>query len=563
MDKKDIIINHNNYICSKNKELHNMELLERHSSKIEYIDSEETNHSLIAMNGSYLSDNNIYSHCEIQPSTIFGAMTTTIPLSNHNQAPRVVFYNSQGKQAIGVYSSNFQYRIDTMSYVYHYPQKPLLTTRYVNYIGNNNLPNGENLIVAIATYTGYNQEDSLIINKSSIERGSLNLSYYKSFVDVEEENHYEGEKIIFYNPTELIKEDHHIDGMKFAYYGKIDKHGFPKNEEVLGDDDIFIGKGLMSTKYIEDDDDKDNIFKTKRKQITFRDKSILAAKKYQGSKIDRVVVYKNKKGLREVKIRFRKIRVPELGDKMGSRHGQKGTVGMIIPQENMPFTKNGIVPDLIVNPHAFPSRMTIGQFLETVIGKTASLSGHYIDGTPFQNFNVEEYSNILQNEYGFERHANEIMYNGLTGEQMGTDIFIGPTYYHRLKHMVSDKFHSREEGPRVTRTMQPTPGRGRDGGLRIGEMERDAILSHGVSQFLKESMMERSDYYVTHINKRTGKIIGPSVSKTNKGYIFENNNYTNRDDDEISEVHMPYSFKLLLQEIKAMNVNVHLVVDED
>lgn len=511
---------------------------------LEYIDVEEANGSLVAMDASKVSSNT--THCEIHPSTILSAVSQNIPLLNHNQAPRNIFFGAQGKQAVGMPMTSFNHRIDTMSYVLHYPQKQLVNTRYKEYMYNNILTGGENLIVAISTWTGYNQEDSIIINKSAIERGMFNMSYFKNVVDSEDENKKENEKIIFMNPLKAINDGVEVTNIKFAKYKHtLDDNGFPKLNVYISENDAIIGKAVEKVEFVETA--SENIFGNKVKKTLYSDKSMIADKTISGI-VDKVVVYDNTEGFKTCKIRLRKVRIPELGDKMASCHGQKGVVGMILPAENMPFTKDGIIPDIVVNPHAFPSRMTIGHLLECILAKACVMEGMMIDATPFNNYDYSDVYDLLESKYGLERHGNEIMYNSRTGDQMETDIFFGPTYYQRLKHMVSDKINYRMTGPITATTRQPTKGRGNNGGLRIGEMERDSILSHGMSAFLKESLVERSDKYEMHIESASGDIAVYNPSER----LFKPQ--VDSEDNTVHKVRTPYAFKLFLQEVRAMGV---------
>ena len=519
---------------------------------LEFIDSTETSRSLIAMDESYITDypNNIYDYIELHPSTALSMYTNTIPLSHHNQAPRNIFSGAQGKQTVGVYASNFNNRIDTASYILHYPQKPLLTTKYVNPCNVHRLPNGENVIVAIATYTGYNQEDSIIINKTSLERGLFNSSIYKAYVDSEKTNEKTGESLLFNNPINLMKKGINMN-IKQADWTKIDENGFPIENKYIEEDDVFVGKIKMSSKTVYTDETTKRVVKDTEKfsNVThsFSDKSDVASF-IDGGMVDKVYVY-SKNNVKHLKIRFRKTREPVLGDKFASRHGQKGVIGMILPQEDMMFTKDGLVPDLIVNPHAFPSRMTIGHLFEAVLAKYSALSGHIVDGTAFENCDTQSYFQLLKN-YGYEKYGNEIMMNGYNGEQMRTEIFIGPTFYYRLKHMVNDKLNyrsgSQSYAPITSTTRQPTQGRANEGGLRIGEMETNALLAHGIGSFAKESMMERSDKYKHMVDVENGVAAIP----------LKNNpqSYMDEDSKDFSNVEIPYSFKLLTQELNAIGI---------
>lgn len=521
-------------------------LLESTQSPIEYLDVEETNCSLIAMEASALNKPDAhYTHCEIHPSAILGVVTQNIPLLNHNQAPRNIFFCAQGKQAVGTFATSFNRRIDTMSYVLNYPQKQLVSTRYKEYLHNNKLAGGENLIVAVATWTGYNQEDSIIINKSAIERGMFNMTYFKNIIETESENQKENEKIVFTNPIKSIEAGMDVNNIKFARFKIIDDDGFPILNKYIKEDDVIFGKTLVKTELM-DDVATNNLFNNKVKKEILYDKSLVADKTVSGI-VDKVFVYKNNEGMKTCKLRLRKTKIPELGDKMAAVHGQKGVVGMILPPEEMPFTDDGITPDIIINPHAFPTRMTIGQLFECVLAKLCVMEGTMLDATPFNNHDYTPMYEMLQSKYGMEKYGNQILYNGRTGEQIHTEIFIGPTYYQRLKHMVSDKINYRRTGPRTVTTRQPTQGRGNNGGLRIGEMERDSVLAHGLTAFLKESLMERSDKYEFDIEKSSGNIA--VTNKKNGMYKPSDNANT-----YFSTISTPYAFKLLLQEIYSMGV---------
>jgi DNA-directed RNA polymerase II subunit RPB2 len=506
---------------------------------VEYVDCFETNTLYIAMNEKEKTDK--HTHIEIHPCLALSMYTNTIPLANHNQAPRNIFSGQQGKQAIGVYATNFNHRIDTASYILHYPQRNLVSTKMAKYVHKNQLPNGENLIVAICTYTGYNQEDSIIVNKSSIDRGMFNVSSFKSLLSNEEHTITDTNenKTVFMNPIHLKKQGKPI-GIKLANWEKIDEDGFPIENQYITDDDAYIGKVNIETEW--ETSENDYVFAEKRKRYKYRDVSSIANKSFGGT-IEKVVRY-NKADTLHLKAKVRKFCIPELGDKMASSHGQKGVCGMVLEQHDMPYTKDGLVPDIIVNPHAFPSRMTVAHLIECVLSKLACKSGTYIDGTAFESIDLKKYYNHLET-YGCQKHGDELMYNGFTGEQIKTEIFIGPTYYFRLKHMVRDKINYRDRGPVEHLTKQPTHGRSHGGGLRIGEMENNAILGHGISSFIKESMMERSDNFSILVDKNTGERID------------------NADFDILNQIPkkiaIPYSMNLLTNEVNSLGVKIKYV----
>ena len=508
----DIKMKHPNYI----------EYLTENQAQIEYIDPLESEDFLIAK--SIHSIDKEYSHCEIHPSLILSALTVNIPFPDHSQYPRNVFSCQQTKQAVGLYSSAYNTRFDTFAHILNYPQKPIVTTRYYKYTDVDKLPYGVNAIVAIASYTGYNQEDSLMLNKTSIERGMFNSLYYRSYSD--DESNINEKRVFFGNPDNYTN----IKKNSVINFDKLDKNGFVKEGHYVTHDDAIIAKISESTN--DEGTQSGTSYDISGKCIKFASSGI----------VDKVVVTKNAENLRSAKVRIRKNKIPTVGDKYASRPGQKGMCGLVLEQEEMPFTKDGIVPDIIINPHALPSRMTINQLLECVLGKSAVLGGYTGDGTAFQNNDIQDYANLM-GKYGYEEWGNEVLYSGISGEQLKTSIFIGPTYYQRLKIMVADKIHSRGTGRLQSLIRQPAAGRSNDGGLRIGEMERDSILGHGASEFLRESMMERSDKYEVNIDRRTGLI-----SKT---------------DDDINDVpvQMPYAMKMLLQEIQTMSIAPRLITD--
>ena len=433
---------------------------------------------------------------------------------------------AMGKQALGIFASNFTNRIDTMAHVINYPQKPIVSTKLSKYTNSNELPSGVNAIVAIMTHSGFNQEDSVMINKSALDRGLFTSTYYKAFRDQCAKNHSSGEEEIFINPTEMTT-------IKPSFsYSKLDDNGFvPKNTYIDGND-ILVGK-VMPRKI--------------NGKSTYQDNST-AMKANDDGYIDYNYIGTNSDGYKFCKIRIRKNRKPEVGDKVASRSAQKGSIGMIYEHQDMPFTKDGIVPDIIINPHAIPSRMTMAQLMECIMGKVSCYLGAEGDATPFNNCGVENIATLLE-KTGLEKYGNEIMYNGRTGEQIKTEIFIGPTYYQRLKHMVADKIHSRgSNGPIVMLTRQCSEGRARGGGLRLGEMERDCFIGHGTASFLKEKMLDCADNYRVFICKECGMIANVNPDKN----IYKCNHCKNA--TNIVQIRIPYAFKLLTQELYTMNV---------
>tara|TARA_Y100000992_G_scaffold40874_1_gene22916 strand:- start:5731 stop:9288 length:3558 start_codon:yes stop_codon:yes gene_type:complete len=509
-------------------------------SVIEYIDPAEQNSSLIAMRPYELVDPknklNPYTHCEIHPSTIFGILASCIPFPETNQSPRNTYQCAMGKQAMGIYVSNFKDRMDKTAYVLTYPMRPLVDTRVMSMIQLNNIPSGSPVMVAIATTTGYNQEDSVLVNKGSLDRGLFQATIYHTEKDEDKKIHGDQEIRCKPDPSKT-------KGMKFANYDKINKDGVVDENTLLEDKDIIIAK-MFPIKENRNDHTK---------IIKYEDQSKII-RTHEETYVDKNYMQRNGEGYNLCKSKNRALRKPVIGDKMSSRHGQKGTIGNIIPECDMPFTQNGIKPDIIINPHAIPSRMTIAQLKETILGKILVELGLYGDGTSFGDLEISEICNKLQ-DIGYESRGNELMYDGLTGKQIECSIFIGPVFYQRLKHMVTDKQHSRSIGPMVNLTRQPAEGRSRDGGLRFGEMERDCCISHGISEFTKERIYNASDKYSVHICKSCG-FIASYNNKMNIHYCRTCENRVN-----FSYVKIPYSCKLLFQELMTMNIAPRLITN--
>jgi DNA-directed RNA polymerase beta subunit len=438
--------------------------------------------------------------------------------------------SAQCKQAMGIYALNFNNRYDTFGHILNYPQKPLIKTRMSSILNNDDMPNGINAIVAICTYTGFNQEDSIIMNQSAIDRGLFVSTLYKTYKEQNNKNHANGEEEIFNKPKNTSKPFN---------YNKLQENGFVKENTWVESSDVIIGK-TMPNKQDGNIVHKDNSIILKNNECGYIDRNCFN---------DNHFVNINGDGYTFCKVRVRSERIPSIGDKFSSRAAQKATVGITYRQEDMPFTKDGIVPDIIMNPHAIPSRMTIGQLMECIMGKACCHRGTYGDATPFNELDIEDITAILKTDYNLEHHGNEILYNSRTGEQITTEIFIGPTYYQRLKHMTLDKIHSRAaNGPVVLLTHQPSEGRMRDGGLRLGEMEVEALWSHGVQQFLKERVMEASDNYKMHVCKRCNIFATVNIEKN----IYKCNNCSNNVD--FAEIRIPYAFKLLCQEVQTMSI---------
>lgn len=504
-------------------------------SIIEYIDPLEQSFSMIAMKKNDLitsKNNNViykYTHCEIHASSIFGILASCIPFPDHNQSPRNTYQSAMGKQAMGVYVTNYEKRMDKTAYVLSYPMRPLVDTRIMNIINLNKIPSGEMVIVAIASHTGYNQEDSILFNKGSLDRGLFQATVYHTEKD--EDKKIQGDEELRCKP-----DPNKTKGMKFANYDKVNHNGVIPENSLVEDRDIIISK-ILPIK--ENRNDHTKVIKYEDQSKVYRTK--------EETYIDKNYIERNGDGYNFCKVRLRIVRKPVIGDKFSSRHGQKGTIGNIINEEDMPFTAEGLRPDIIINPHAIPSRMTIGQLKETLLGKVLVQLGLFGDGTSFEDLDIKDICKELQKN-GYESNGEEVLYNGLTGEQINSNIFIGPAFYQRLKHMVNDKQHSRSIGPMVNLTRQPAEGRSRDGGLRFGEMERDAMVAHGASRFTKGRLYDASDAFKVNVCKKCGLI----AAYNDKTHIHYCKTCENRTDFNL--VHIPYSCKLLFQELMTMNI---------
>ena len=503
--------------------------------RIRYVDNSEINEAVIAFNptevGKYHTD-----YCEISPALMMGVMGSIIPWPDHSQAPRNCYQTSMGKQAMSMYALSHQIRSDTISYVLGYPQRPLVGTRAAEMMGFNAMPSGINAIVAIACYSGFNQEDSVIISQGAIDRGLFQASSYRTHKDQEKKIGVSGVEKIGCPPLDKRKMDANYgllgpDGIIMKRMPGVNGKGGAVKVEA---GDVLIGKYFIDS--------------GKNREEIVNDCSLIV-KNGEDGYVDRVDIMTTPDGYKLVKVVIRKDRTPEVGDKVASRSAQKGTIGMIMRQEDMPFNAEGMQPDIIMNPHAIPSRMTINQLMETVLGKTCSIRGEYGDATPFTASSVNV-AQRLCDELQMEKmngNGTELLTNGMTGECMG-EVFMGPVYYQRLKHLVSEKHHARATGPVTTLTRQPLEGRSRDGGLRFGEMERDSMIAHGCSMFLKERLCDQSDPYQAPVCAGCGNI---SNTKT-KCTACESN--------DVSMVGMPYVSKLIFQELGAMCIKTKISV---
>ena len=527
------------------------------SALVEYIDTSEEEGTMISASINKATKKKL-THIEIHPSFLLGAMGNQVVYPSNNPLARNLFACGQMKQAISLYHSNYQNRIDKMGVILNSGQTPLVKSRYLWHINKDSHPYGENVMCAIMCYGGYNVEDSILFNKGSLDRGMFRTTYFNSYEAMEESSSV-GDSISDVSFANIEEEG--PTKMKLGKdYSLLDERGVIIPESIATEDTILIGK-VSRTAGVEGSID-----------------SSVSAKKGQKGIVDKVVITEGEEGFRVAKVRIRDERVPAIGDKFCSRCGQKGTIGQIIPEENMPFTENGIRPDIIINPHALPSRMTIGQLIEALMGKACTILGGFGDCTAFVNKGekAKSFGKILT-ELGYSASGNELFYNGESGETISAPVYIGPTYYMRLKHMVKDKINHRARGPRTTLTRQTLQGRANEGGLRIGEMERDTIAAHGAMHFLQESLMVRGDQYYMAICNQSGMIavynqtknifLSPMIDgplRFNKD-VEGNLNVINvsRFGRNFSIVRIPYAFKLLMQELTTMNIQMRLLTEDN
>jgi DNA-directed RNA polymerase II subunit RPB2 len=512
-----------------------------------YLDSSEIETSVIAMYPYYTKFYRC-DYCEINPIVVLGLMSGLIPFPDHSQSPRNAYQAGMGKQALGIPLYNYNLRTDTMLYVLHYPQKPIVNTKVSYFIGTDEMPSGINCIVAVGCYTGYNQEDSAMINYSSVEKGLFCLTSYHTLDCCEKKRDSNGNDEICMPPENSHKDVKNDDEKYFrrknANYSLLDSNGIVKSRTEKGASiivkpgDVLVGKIITKT--------------SKTGKIQIIDDSLVVQSGDEGI-IDRVYVTITPNGYKLVKIVLRVIRTPELGDKLASRSSQKGTIGMMYNQEDMPFSDKGIIPDIVINPLAFPGRMTINQIIETILGKQACFVGKCQDSTPFtensQNIaetSVEDFEKAIKG-YGYNSKGWENMRCGMTGRLIKSKIYMGPTYYQRLKHMVVDKMHARAKGQVTQLTRQPVEGRAKDGGLRFGEMERDSMIAHGASSFLKERLFQVSDAFRIPICKNCGII------------TINNNECQSCGKDSVVVCNIPYASKLLIQELATVGLKMKLI----
>ncbi|MBO05530.1 MAG: DNA-directed RNA polymerase subunit B [Parcubacteria group bacterium] len=496
---------------------------------IEYLDAAEEENTLVAFFEKDITPE--HTHLEITPLGMFGLTTSLVPYGNFNQSTRVNAGSKNQKQALGLYASNYSVRMDMDVNLLHYPQAPIVNSIMHGISDYENHPAGQNIVVAVMSYKGYNMEDAIILNKASIERGFGRSTYYRP--SISEELRYSGGLI-----DQVSVPDKDVKGYKSERdYRFLEQDGIIYPEAQVAEGDVVIGK-TSPPRFLSSLEEYNLAAGTRRE-------SSVAMKHGEKGVVDFVLLTENEEGNRLVQVRLRDERIPEIGDKFTSRHGQKGVVGLIVPESDMPFSVSGIVPDLIFSPHGIPSRMTISHLLEILGGKVGALSGRQVNGTTFDAEPEEKLREELKSA-GFRENGVETFYNGITGEIMEAKIFVGSMYYLKLKHLVANKIHSRARGPIQLLTRQPTEGRAKEGGLRLGEMEKDTFVAHGASLLLKERF--DSDKTIVPICENCG-LIAIKDDYKNKSYCP-----VCGENVEINDVEISYAFKLILDEFKSLGI---------
>ena len=570
-----------------------VETLRNNQGVIEYLDTKEFDSILVSEKLSLSVDNKLkYTHAELHASMMLGLCGSLVPFVQNEQGPRFIFASKQIKQGAGTYASNYRNRIDTSNHLLHYPNKPLVLGRLHKAFNNDKMATGQNIVVAICQYNGYNCDDAIIGNKSSLDMGLFNSSYFKMYQESEKIDTKQGISETFYNPLYETKDqenqeigDEDIEGLAdsrqmshFEEYKHLDRNGFIKEGTYLKGGEVMIGKKI---KYVNGAGEEE-----------VRDMSKTVKKDNVRSVVDKVFSCQtNANGDRMVKVRTVQYRRPEIGDKFASRCAQKGTFGILLDKQDMPYTEDGIIPDILLSPYAYPKRMTVSQFIELLFGNLAVDLGIFGLGSPLEPMNPSQISDVLL-KLGLTDSGDRVLYNGYTGEQLNVKIFSGVMYYQRLKYMVGDKINTRIAGNRdennvpvpggayTFKERQVVPGRANGGGLRIGEMERDAIISHGAMGFLKESMIERCDKYDVYVSRKTGEI---SIANPYENIYFDPSsdgplsyqleagsqkgdinilgiNTIKQEQLEFSKITVPYTFKLLIQELQGLCQRVFIKV---
>ncbi len=506
-----------------------------HQGVIEYLDAAEEENSLVAFDEKELTPE--HTHLEITPLAMIGIVTTLVPFGHHNPSARLAIGSKNQKHAIGFYAANFPARMDMDVNLLHTPQVPIVQSIMHELSGYETHPSGQNIVVAVMSYKGYNMEDAVILNRGSIERGFARSSYFRPAIA--EELRYSGGLM-----DNICIPDKEVKGYKSEKdYRLLEADGIIYPEAQVREEDVVIGK-TSPPRFLSSLDEYSL-------SSNIRRESSVALRHGEEGVVDFVLVTENEEGNKLVQVRIRDQRIPEIGDKFCSRHSQKGVVGLIVPESDMPYTSSGIIPDMLFSPHSIPSRMTIAHLLELIGGKMGALSGRLVDGTTFESEPEEAMRRELLS-LGFCENGTETLYNGITGERMDARIFVGNMYYLKLKHMVANKIQSRARGPIQLLTRQPTEGRAKEGGLRLGEMEKDTLVAHGASLLLKERF--DSDKTVVPICENCGIIAIHDTYKDKRYCPICGDNV------DVNDIEVSYAFKLILDEFKSLGIYPKLVL---
>jgi DNA-directed RNA polymerase subunit B len=539
-------------IIKDNKSLLTSELLDKISKKllswsdllrmgiIELIDANEEENCYITLDDKGIKK---HTHLEIFPSAILGAGASIIPYPEHNQSPRNTYESAMAKQSLGFSTPMMNTSTYVRQHFMLYPQTPIVNTKAMKLLGLEDRPAGQNCIVAVLPFDGYNIEDAIVLSKASVDRGLARTFFYRIY-DAEAKQYPGGMRDNF----EIPNAEDNIRGYKGEKsYRLLEDDGVVATESPVTGGDILIGK-TSPPRFMEE-------YREFEATGPYRRDTSIGVRPTETGVVDTVVMTQSNEGGKMYKIRVRDMRIPEIGDKFAARHGQKGVLGILAKNEDLPYTAEGITPDVLINPHAFPSRMTVGMFMESITGKAAALRGKQFDGSAFVGEKMDEVKQVMDAS-GFKYSGKEIMYDGRTGKSFPVEVFIGVVYYQKLHHMVSDKIHARARGQVQMLTKQPTEGRARGGGLRFGEMERDCLIAYGASMILKDRLLDESDKAEIYVCERCGLVAYHDIKQ--RKYVCR----VCGDKAKVSSVSVAYAFKLLLQEMQSLNVAPRLLIKE-